>query len=120
MNEWFEKLRERLTSRSILFIVAAVAVVVFMARGCSGVNITEQEAIAAATVAFEAHDGYFEPQRTEARVLRQGIPTRAVWFVLFTVPDPQGSQNDFLNRAEVQVDAANGAVLEVSVTKPDS
>ncbi len=115
MKGWIEKLSDRLSSRAMLFIVAGIAIAIFTLRGCSGVNITEQEAIAAATAAFENHEGYFEPAQTQARVLRQGFPSSAVYFVVFTVPAPEGSENDFLHHAEVRVDASSGAVLGIAI-----
>ena len=74
-----------MTPRKAIFIVAGLLVVVFVTRGCAGVDLSREEALSIATAAFEAEDGYFEPEKTEARVLRQGIPTRAVWIVVFTV-----------------------------------
>ena len=118
VSDWTDRIKGRVTSRRLLFVAAGLLVAVFLLRGCSGVDVTREEAVANATAAFESHEGYFEPVNTEARVLRQGIPTRAVWFVVFTVPDPDGSRNDFLHRATVRVDAGSGDVLDVEVTAP--
>ena len=120
MSEWIEKLKGQLTSRNLLFVGAGLLVVVFVMRGCSGVDISQEEAVANATAAFEAQEGYFEPEETRARVLRQGIPTRAVWFVVFTVPYPDGSRGEFLHHATVMVDAGTGDVLDVDITESDS
>lgn len=120
MSDWVGKAKGQMTSRKLLFVAAGLLVAVFVMRGCSGVDVSQQEAVAAATAAFEAHEGYFEPANVEARVLRQGIPTSAVWFVVFTVPDPDGSRTDFLHHAAVRVDASSGDVLDVEITAPDS
>ena len=108
-----------MTSRRLLFVAAGLLVVIFLMRGCSGVDISREEAVANATAAFEADPGYFEPVNTEARVLRQGIPTSAVWIVVFTVPDPDGSRTEFLHHATVRVDAGSGDVIGVEITDPD-
>ena len=117
---WLDKIKGQMTSRRLLFIAAGLLVVVFLLRGCSGVDISREEAVATATAAFQAHEGYFEPTDTEARVLRQGIPTSAVWIVVFTVPDPDGSRTEFLHHATVRIDAGNGDVLDVEIKAPDS
>lgn len=117
MSGWIDKAKTQMTSRRLLFIAAGLLIVVLIGRSCSGVDISEEQAIAAATAAFEANEGYFEPEKVEARVLRQGFPARPVWFVVFTVPDPNGSRNDFLHHASVQVNAGNGAVVSVEITE---
>ncbi len=119
MSNWSDRIKGRMNSRRLLFVAAGLLVVIFLMRGCSGVDISREEAVANATTAFEAHEGYFEPENTEARVLRQGIPTSAVWVVVFTVPDPDGSRNEFLHHATVRVDAGTGDVLDVEITAPD-
>ncbi|MDE0067117.1 MAG: PepSY domain-containing protein [Acidimicrobiaceae bacterium] len=120
MSNWIDKLKSFMTPRKALFIVAGLLVVVFMVRGCSGVDVSREEAEAIATAAFEGDEDYFEPEKVESRVLRQGIPTRAVWVVVFTVADPDGSRTEFLNHATVRVDADTGEVIEVDVGEPDS
>ena len=117
---WLDRIKGQMTSRRLLFIAAGLLVVVFLMRGCSGVDISREEAVATAATAFQAHEGYFEPVNTEARVLRQGIPTSAVWIVVFTVPDPDGSRNEFLHHATVRVDAGNGNVLDIEITASDN
>ena len=120
MSDWIEKLKSFMTPRKVIFIVAGLLMVVFMVRGCSGVDISREEAEAIATAAFEADEGHFEPEKVESRVLRQGIPTRAVWIVVFSVPDPDGTRTEFLNHATVRVDAGTGDVIEVDIGEPDS
>ena len=119
MSNWIKKIKDQMSSRRLLFVAAGLLVVVFLMRGCSGVDLSRDEAVANATDAFEAHEDYFEPENTEARVLRQGIPTRAVWIVVFTVPDPDGTRNEFIHHATVRVDARTGDVFEIDITPPD-
>ena len=119
MSNWIVKLKNWLTPKKLLAIAGVLLVVVFVTRGCAGVDISKEEAVATATAAFEADEDYFEPEVAEARVLRQGIPTRAVWIVVFTVPDPDGSSSEFLHHASVRIDAGNGEVLDVVITESD-
>lgn len=111
--------RKRVTgpinSRALLLIAAGLVIALYVGRGCSGVNLDKDEAIQIATTAFKQHPDYFEPTNVDARVLRQGIPSRAVWFVLFSVPDPNGTRDDFLNRATVSIDSTTGEVLGIEV-----
>ena len=67
MSEWIKKLKGQLTSRKLLFVGAGLLVVVFVMRGCSGVDISQEEAVANATAAFEAQEGYFEPEETRSQ-----------------------------------------------------
>ena len=94
-------------------VVLALSLIFF--RGCSGVEISEEDAVATARAQID-----FEPERTEARVLRQGISTRPVWVVVFTVPDPEGGRNDFLRHAAVRVDASSGELIDVEISEPDN
>ena len=93
-------------------VVLAISLIFF--RGCSGVEVSEEDAVATARAEID-----FEPERTEARVLRQGFPTRPVWVVVFTVPDPEGGRDDFLRRAAVWVDAGTGELIDVEINEPD-
>lgn len=101
----------------LLIAVGVLLVVIFATRSCQGVDITEQEAIAAARTALAAQPGAFEPTETEAKVLRQGFPPDPVWVVVFTVADPQGGSEDFLHHAAIWVDARDGRVRQVNVER---
>ena len=105
----------------LFFVVGLVLVVVFTTRTCSGVAGEEEEAVAAALAALEQSDDGFVPEHTEASILRQGMPTSAVWVVVFTVadPDPDAGRNEFLRHAVVRVDANTGEVLDVDISEPD-
>ena len=80
---------------------------------CPDIEITEEDAVATARAEIN-----FEPERTAARMLRQGFPTRPVWVVVFTVTDPEGGRDNFLRHAAVRVDARTGEVLNVEVSEP--
>lgn len=110
-----DRLRAMPRQTRLLVAVGVVLAVLFVFfRGCSGVEISEEDAVATARAQID-----FEPERTEARVLRQGIPTRPVWVVVFTVPDPEGGRNDFLRHAAVWVDASSGELIDVEISEPD-
>lgn len=101
-------------TKLLLATGAVLAISLIFFRGCSGVEVSEEDAVATARAEID-----FEPERTEARVLRQGFPTRPVWVVVFTVPDPEGGRDDFLRRAAVWVDAGTGELIDVEISEPD-
>lgn len=112
---FFARLKAMPRQTKLLVAVGAVLAVSFIFfRSCSGIEISEEDAVATARAEID-----FEPERTEARVLRQGIPTRPVWVVVFTVPDPEGGRNDFLRHAAVRVDARTGELIDVEISEPD-
>ena len=117
----FNRLKALPGRTKLFLVVGVVLIIVFSTRACSGVKIEEEEAIATALAAFEQSDNAFVPERTEARILRQGIPTSSVWVVVFTVadPDPDAGRNEFLRHAVVRVDASTGKVLAVDISEPD-
>ena len=116
-----ERLKAMPGRTKLFFVVGLVLIVLFTTRACSGVTIEEDEAVAAALAALEQSDAGFVPERTEARILRQGMPTSVVWVVVFTVddPDPDAGRNEFLRHAAVRVDANSGEVLAVDISEPD-
>lgn len=111
----------RLPGRTKLLIAVGVfLVVVFATQSCSGVDITEAQAITAARTALAAEPGAFEPARTEAKILRQGFPPTPVWVVLFTVADPEGDSEDFLHHAGIWVDAETGEIRQIDISGSDA
>ena len=117
----FNRLKALPGRTKLFLVVGVVLIIVFSTRACSGVKIEEEEATATALAALEQSDNAFVPERTEARILRQGIPTSSVWVVVFTVadPDPDAGRNEFLRHAAVRVDANTGKVLAVDISEPD-
>lgn len=111
-----DRLRAMPRQTRLLVAVGAVLAVLFIFfRGCSGVEISEEDAVATARAQID-----FEPERTEARVLRQGIPAQPMWVVVFIVQDPEGGRDDFLHHAAVRVHASTGELLDVEIFKSDS
>ena len=112
----------RLPGRTKLFIAVGlvlVVVVVFAPQSCGGKKVGKEQAIATARHALAAEPGAFEPTKTEAKLLRQGFPAELMWVVVFSVPDPEGSPEDFLQHAAIWVEAGSGEVRQVNVGKPD-
>lgn len=103
---------------TLLVAVGVVLAFIVLTGRCRGTDITEEQAIATATSALAADPGAFEPDKIEAKVLRQGFPPSPMWIVVFTVPDPEGGSEDFLRHAAVWVDAGTGEVRQVNVTEP--
>lgn len=92
-----------------MLVVAGVLVLAFfVARGCqqSQVRTTKDQAVATATRAVD-----FKAQRTNVRLLRQGINSKPYWFVNLSVP---GSTTGSIRRLSVvKIDANTGKVLEI-------
>ena len=104
--------------RPLLLIAVGVVllIVIFVVPGrCSGVDLEESQAVAAARDVLDSHPDGFTPERTEAKVLRQGFPPTAMWVVVFTVPDPDGGPEDFLRHAAIWIDAGTGEVRDVQI-----
>ena len=93
-----------------MLVIAGVFVLAFfVARSCqqSQVRLTKEQAIVIAERQVD-----FEPARTQVRLLRQGINSRAYWIVSLSIP---GAREDTFRRlATVQIDANTGKVEEVN------
>jgi hypothetical protein len=59
----------------------------------------------------------FEPERTQIRLLRQGINSKPFWIVSLSIP---GERDTFEHLAVVRVDANNGKVEDVDRGRPVS
>ena len=93
----------------MLVIVGVLVLAFVVSRGCqqSQVRISQEQAIATAERQVN-----FEPQRTQIRLLRQGINSRPYWIVSLSIP---GEREDTFRRlATVQIDANTGKVTEVN------
>ena len=109
-------------SRTKLLIavgVLLVVVAVFAPQSCGGREIEEDQAIATARTALAGEPGAFAPEKTEAKLLRQGFPAKLMWVVVFSVADPEGGPEDFLHKADIWVNANTGELEQVIVHQPD-
>lgn len=104
-----------LVSIGLLLVVVAV----FFPKSCGGADVDQDQAIATARAALEAEPGAFVPERTEAKLLRQGFPAQLMWVVVFAVPDPDGDREDFHHKADIWVNASTGEIRQVIVHESD-
>ena len=90
-------------------IVGVLVLAFFVARGCqqSQIRITKEQAIATAERQVN-----FEPQRTQIRLLRQGINSRPFWIVSISIPGERSGT--FRRLATVKISANTGKVEEVN------
>jgi hypothetical protein len=100
--------RARLDRRGVILIVVLFAATLVFSRSCQGaqVRITQQQAVATAQRQID-----FRPQRTQVRLVRQGLAAHPSWAVSFSVPGENGS---FRRLTTVRVDANTGKVAAVN------
>ena len=79
------------------------------ARGCqqSQVRISQEQAIVIAERQVN-----FEPERTQIRMLRQGLNSKPYWIVSLSIPGER--KNTFRRLATVKINANTGKVEEVN------
>ena len=99
----------RPSRRGVLAFVALLAVTVFAAQSCqqSQIRVSKERAIATARP-----EAGFEPQRTQVRLVRQGLNGRPFWAVSFSVPARTG--DGYARLTTVRVDANDGKVESVN------
>lgn len=95
-------------SRTKLLIATGVVllIIVMFFQSCQNVEVKREEALA--TARSRVDFAGVEPERAEAKLIRQGIPTTAQWVVVFRIQDPEGGSEDFLCHASVYIDATTG------------
>jgi hypothetical protein len=94
--------------------VLALALVVSQTCQKSQIRVDKDAAIARAQREID-----FEPTRTQVRLLRQGLNSRANWIVSLSVPK-RGTDLDtqeFSKLAVVTVDANTGEVTQVKIQR---
>jgi hypothetical protein len=92
-----------------LAVIGAILVLAFVVSrsGEQSQRITEEQAIALAERQVD-----FEPEQTQIRLIRQGIPSEPFWFVALSVPSQQ-NENAFSKLAQFRVNANTGEVEEI-------
>jgi hypothetical protein len=103
------RLPARVTWRGVLAVIALLAVTAVVAQSCqqAQIRISEQRAIATARP-----EAGFTPQRTQVRLVRQGLNGRPFWAVSFSVADPDGE--GYSKLTTVRVDANKGTIESVN------
>jgi hypothetical protein len=99
----------RISKRGVAAVVALIAVTAVAAQSCqqSQVRVDQQRAIAIARP-----EAGFTPERTQIRLVRQGLTARPYWAISFSVPAASGDGYD--NLTTVRVDANSGEVEAVN------
>jgi hypothetical protein len=99
----------RLSLRGVLAVAVLVAVTFVVAQSCqqSQVRLTKEQAIVRAQP-----EAGFEPQRTQIRLVRQGLDGHPYWAVSFAIPAASGDGYDRLTT--VRVDANSGKIEAVN------
>jgi hypothetical protein len=99
----------RVSRRGVIGVVALLAVTVVAAQSCqqSQVRVSKERAIATARP-----EAGFTPQRTQIRLVRQGLTARPFWAVSFSIPAASG--DGYARLTTVRVDANTGKVEAVN------
>jgi hypothetical protein len=99
----------RVTWRAVVAIAALVAVTALAANSCqqAQVRLTKDQAIAVARP-----EAGFTSQRTQVRLVRQGLTGHPFWAISFSVAAPSG--DGYARLTTVRVDANTGTVEAVN------
>jgi hypothetical protein len=99
----------RVTPRGVLAVIALAALTFVAAQSCqqAGVKVSQKAAIETARP-----EAGFEPQRTQVRLVRQGLNGRPFWAVSFSVSAPDG--DGYSKLTTVRVDANSGTIEAVN------
>ena len=99
----------RITKRGLIAFLVLLAVTVVAAQSCqqSQVRVSKERAIATARP-----EAGFTPDRTQVRLVRQGLNSRPYWAVSFSVPARSG--DGYARLTTVRVDANTGKVEAVN------
>ena len=88
----------------------AVAFVVSQTCQKSQIRLNKNQAIATAERQVD-----FTPQRTQVRLLRQGLDSKPYWIVSLSTPGQQ--EGTFHDLAVVRIDANTGKVVDLKVQR---
>jgi hypothetical protein len=93
----------------VVALVALLALTAFAAQSCqqSQVRLSQEQAIEKARP-----EAGFVPERTQIRLVRQGLTGRPYWAVSFSVPAASG--DGYAKLTTVRIDANTGKVEAVN------
>jgi uncharacterized membrane protein YkoI len=93
----------------VFAIVALLALTAVAAQACqqSQVRLSEEQAIAKARP-----EAGFTPERTQIRLVRQGLTGRPYWAISFSVAAPSG--DGYSKLTTVRVDANTGKIESIN------
>jgi hypothetical protein len=100
--------RGRLDRRAVIVLGAVFVLALVFSQSCqqAQVRISQRQAIATARERVS-----FAPERTQIRLVRQGLESRPFWAISLSIPAPDGSEGRV---ATVRVDANTGKVEAVN------
>jgi hypothetical protein len=99
----------RVTRRGVAALVALIAVTAVAAHSCQQAQVRVSKERAIATARPQAG---FAPERTQVRLVRQGLTARPYWAISFSVPASSG--DGYAKLTTVRVDANSGKVEAVN------
>ena len=102
----------RVSRRGVIGVVALLAVTIVAAQSCQQAQVRFSKEAAIATARPQAG---FTPERTQVRLVRQGLTGHPFWAVSFSVPAPSG--DDYTKLTTVRIDANTGKVEAVNREK---
>lgn len=99
----------RITRRGLIAVAVLVVVTLLAAQSCqqSQVRVSKEQAIATARP-----QAGFTPERSQVRLVRQGITGRPFWAVSFSVAG--GSRDSYSKLTTARVDANTGKLEAVN------
>ena len=99
----------RVSKRGIAGVIVLVIAIAVAAQSCqrSQVRVSQERAIATARL-----EAGFKPERTQIRLVRQGLTSRPYWAISFSVPATSG--DGFAKLTTVRIDANTGEVAAVN------
>jgi hypothetical protein len=99
----------RVTRRGVIAVVALLALTFVAAQSCQQAQVRVSKEQAIETARPEAG---FTPQRTQVRLVRQGLTSRPFWAVSFSIPAASG--DGYARLTTVRIDANSGKVDAVN------
>ena len=99
----------RPTKRGIAAVVALIVLTAIAAQSCQQAQVRVNQERAIATARPQAG---FDPERTQVRLVRQGLTAHPYWAISFSVPAASG--DGYAKLTTVRVDANTGKVAAVN------
>jgi hypothetical protein len=99
----------RVSKRGVIAVVALIAATAIAAQSCQQAQVRVNKERAIATARPRAG---FDPERTQVRLVRQGLTAHPYWAISFSVPAASG--DGYAKLTTVRVDANTGKVAAVN------
>jgi hypothetical protein len=99
----------RVSKRGVAAVVALIVATAVAAQSCQQAQVRVNQERAIATARPQAG---FSPERTQVRLVRQGLTAHPYWAISFSVPAASG--DGYAKLTTVRVDANTGKVAAVN------